>query len=769
MLCIARLLLVLIFIITFISCHSSKKIVKVQPDSKTQEAAPVLSPKASIKAMQVENGFEVKLVASEPLISNPVDMAFDDSLHLWVVEMNGFRPIKDEKDRKPLGKVVILSDTNGDGKMDGSNVFLDSLNMPRAICLIGDGILLATPPDLWYIENNHGRPGKKILVDSAYTIGQNVEAQTNGLLRSLDNWIYDAGYASSKRYRKINGRWHIEKTRIRGQWGISQDNYGRLYYNHNTQNLLGDYFMPGLGTMNKAMKKVAGYNETIAPDTKVYPIRPTPGVNRGYRQGVLDDSLKLVNFTAASGPVIYRGGTFGNAYEKNAFVCEPAANLIKRDILKQKGYKMIGKEAYHGKEFLASTDQRFRPVNLYNGPDGALYVVDMYRGVIQDSLSLTNYLRSYSITHKLVKPADYGRIYKIVPKGKKDSMVAIPDNPEKLVSLLKNPNGWVRDHAQQKLIDEGYTEAIPALRKLLQQKAYPLAAIHALWTLEGLNALKPDDIIPPLKRTNWHIQMEALSALIATVDKSNYRKYAPVLDQLISQKDSLLAPYVARAINSLYPYAPQRANQLLSTLIPLYSNNSYVTDAVISGLHGPEMMKYLKKFPNSTMRFHKRLATVLQQVTANREELIKKKKKEIQRLKKKYPEGVATFNAICQTCHGADGNGIEFSGPPLNGSEWVTGNRNKSIAIVLYGIRGPIEVGGKIYKKPEISGSMPPIGHSFSDKKIAEILSFIRKMWDNNASEVHINDVKKVRRRFKNREKAFTAGKLNRLFAKDKK
>ncbi len=169
------------------------------------------------------------------------------------------------------------------------------------------------------------------------------------------------------------------------------------------------------------------------------------------------------------------------------------------------------------------------------------------------------------------------------------------------------------------------------------------------------------------------------------------------------------------------------------------------------------------------MRFHKRLATVLQQVTANREELIKKKKKEIQRLKKKYPEGVATFNAICQTCHGADGNGIEFSGPPLNGSEWVTGNRNKSIAIVLYGIRGPIEVGGKIYKKPEISGSMPPIGHSFSDKKIAEILSFIRKMWDNNASEVHINDVKKVRRRFKNREKAFTAGKLNRLFAKDKK
>ena len=269
---------------------------------------------------------------------------------------------------------------------------MDSLVMPRAICLVSNGILIATPPNLWYVEINHDHPGKKILIDSSYTISGNPEGQTNGLLRSLDNWIYDAGFGSDKRYREINGRWHIERTHLRGQWGISQDNYGRLFYNNNSQNLLGDYFMPGLGSDNSLQKEVAGFNEKIVSDNRVYPARPTPGVNRGYQKGILNDSMRLKDFTAACGTIIYRSGLFGKAYAGNAFVCEPAANLIKRDVLEEKGYKISGRQAYHNKEFLSSTDERFRPVNLYNGPDGALYVVDMYRGIIQDKLSLTDYL-----------------------------------------------------------------------------------------------------------------------------------------------------------------------------------------------------------------------------------------------------------------------------------------------------------------------------------------------------------------------------------------
>ncbi|WP_442885772.1 DUF7133 domain-containing protein, partial [Chitinophaga sp.] len=103
--------------------------------------------------------------------------------------------------------------------------------------------------------------------------------------------------------------------------------------NNNSENLLGDYFSPGLGSHNPNQRRVEGFDENIVPDNRTYPIRPTPGVNRGYMKGVLDDSLRLVNFTAACGPVIYRDNLFGDDFNGNAFVAEPSANLIKRNIL----------------------------------------------------------------------------------------------------------------------------------------------------------------------------------------------------------------------------------------------------------------------------------------------------------------------------------------------------------------------------------------------------------------------------------------------------
>src|SRR3546814_2315041 len=140
---------------------------------------------------------------------------------------------------------VCSSDLNGDGKMDERNVFLDSLVMPRAICLVDSGLLLAEPPRLWFYEIRADRPVGRILVDSTYAEGGNVEHQPNSLLRGLDNWIYSAKY--DWRYRRLsNGDWRKERTHFRGQWGVRQDNWGRLSYNHNSTNLSGDYFPPGL-------------------------------------------------------------------------------------------------------------------------------------------------------------------------------------------------------------------------------------------------------------------------------------------------------------------------------------------------------------------------------------------------------------------------------------------------------------------------------------------------------------------------------------------
>jgi len=707
-----------------------------------------------MKKMELEEGFSIKLVASEPLISTPVCMTFDDSGRIWVVEMSDYHPIKEDTTQQyPLGKVVILEDKDEDGVMDTRKLFLDSLVMPRAICLVDGGVLVGTPPNLWYITTDHDRPGQRTLVDSAYTVSNNPEGQTNGLMRSIDNWVYSAGFGSSKRYRKINGHWVTQKTFLRGQWGITQDNEGHLFYNNNSQNLLGDYFLPGVTGGNLYQKRVAGFNQKIIQDNRVYPAGPTPGVNRGYREGILDSTQRLVSFTAACGPLVYRGGIFPGGYAGNAFVCEPAANLIKRNILSRQGVKITGEQAYQGKEFLRSLDKRFRPVSLYDGPDGALYLVDMYRGVIQDALSITDYLKDYSLTHGLNTPLNCGRIYKIFPQNATLHRVNIPDDPAQLVALLRSHNGWVRDRAQERIVDRQYRQLIPAIRQLLTGSGDPVTRIHALWTLQGLDALRQSDLVALLSHPGEPLRPQALTALVGLWNKETYPDYLPAVRQLLSERDSLLAPYVAYAVNGLFPVSAQTAEQLWGELLKKYPDNAYVADAIISGIQDKEA-QFTTRFRGDSL-FHKHLARVI----ANKAKI--ERAKNLASLKDKYPDGYAVYTGTCQTCHGADGNGIEFVAPPLNGSDWVAGDKHTLIAIVLYGLSGPVQVNHKWYKKPQVTGEMPGFGNNkFSDRTLAEIVSFIRQSWNNTADPVDSADIAQVRKAYPGREQSFSMEEL---------
>lgn len=747
------------FIIIVLYCLSACKLVSRQNQSLPMQNSliRVLSPEESMKEMQLESGFSIKIVASEPLINSPVAIAFDDCDRIWVVEMSDYQPIQGKSAPPPLGKIVILQDTNHDGKMDLAKVFMDSLRMPRAICLAYGGVLIASPPDLWFIRiGKNDRPGKRTLIDSEYTISDNVEGQTNGLMRSMDNWIYSVGFGSSKRYREINGHWIIQKTFIRGQWGITQDNYGHLFYNRNEENLLGDYFLPGVTSGNEFLKKVSGINQVIVSDNRVYPAGPTPGVNRGYLKGILDINKRLIDFTAGCGPCIYRGGIFPKEYAENAFVCGPAGNLIKRNILQYgPGLKITGKQAYIGKEFLASRDKRFRPVNLFNGPDGALYIVDLYRGVIQDSLSLTDYLKKYSLSHGLINPINCGRIYKIFPTGTELTPIIIPNDPNKLVTLLSNKNGWVRDMAQQKIVDNQYKQVVPQLRNILSStKIGPISQIQAFWTLEGLSELRATDVIGFLNSDNQRLQIQALTALIGLLNKSNLTTFLPLINEELSKSDPVLDSYITYVADKIFNLSPQIAIKLWEQIVNKYPNNEYITDAIISGIQGKEGM-FKNMFPGD-LSFH----TTLNDVIKNKERILKGTN--LMSLKNKYPEGYAIFTGTCQTCHGSDGNGIEFTAPPLNGSNWVNGDKSKLIPIVLYGLTGPITVNNKIYKKPEVLGAMPGFGNNkFSDRDLAEILSFIRQAWENNSNSVSINDIEKIRIKYKGRETSFTMKELD--------
>lgn len=743
---------------------------KAQQDSlamrRSVVASPALSPEESLEHFKIEDGFDIKIVAAEPLLQAPVAADFDEKGRIWAVEMTGYMPDTAGTDEtiNQSGKIVILEDKDKDGVMDERKVFMDSLLLPRAICFYDDGILVAVPPVLWFVQNDGDVPGEKYVVDSNYTVGGNVEHQPNGLLRGIDNWIYSAN--SAKRYRRINGKWISQPTHFRGQWGITQDNYGRLFYNNNSANLLGDYFLPGLGAWNISQKKVSGFDQNIVPDNRTYPIRPTPGVNRGYLAHVLDDSLRLVHFTAACGPELYRGGIFGPEYEGNAFVAEPAANLIKRNILKHSGYKVSGKQAYEGREFLASDDERFRPENLYTGPDGALYVVDMYRGIIQDIVYLTPYLKNEIMTRQLAEPLNRGRMYKIFPKG---ATLVTPDFPhgpgfnEKnmitLVNFLDSPNAWVRTTAQRLLVDEKCFKAAGVLKQKMAKDTVLVGRIHACWALEGLGLLDEKDIRLFLQSDNSLLQQQAVAAAVSVMNAGNAASWISTCHYLLKQNREELMPYVGFLASAVAKYVPGQSDRIFLDLASRHQDDPYIADAIISGLLNREsdfIQKYQKMTSDTASVFYKKLVETATNTAERKAESMKKRSE-------KFVRGRELYTTYCQACHGKDGNGITSLGAPLNGSPWVTEDKARLLTIVLYGLTGPLKIGDKIYETPEVGGEMPAFGQNdrLSDDDIAQIISFIRNTWKNQADEVHQTEVKAIREKYKGRRKPFTQEELD--------
>lgn len=715
--------------------------------------SPVLSAGESLKAMKIEPGFSVQIVAEEPLVNSPVSVLFDKKGRIWVVEMENYMPdTVGTGEDQPTGKIVILSDRNGDGRMDHRQVFLDSLVLPRAISLIENGLLVAESPKLWFYEIRNDKPVKRTLVDAAYAEGGNVEHQPNGLFRAMDNWIYNA--KSSKRYRKSGDKWLIERTHFRGQWGISQDDQGRLFYNNNSENLQGDFFSPGLGASNDNQQRVRGFSENIIRNNRVYPIRPTPGVNRGYMKDILDDSLRLVNFTAACGPVIFNSMLFGKEYYGNAFVAEPSANLIKRNIIDENGYRVAGHQAYKGREFLASTDERFRPVNLNVGPDGALYIVDMYRGIIQHKTYLTPYLKNQIKLRNLTEPLSYGRIYKIVPSGKKVVPQTIPSSPAQLLPLLNHSNGWVRNQAQQILVDSKNKNLESALRTMLSNRIKTRSAIHTLWTMEGLGVLRKTDVLPLLSERNWALRMQALSAGPSVINKENYREFLTVFNRMLSSNDTLAAPYLAFLAGKIQTFNPGASRSLLISLAKKYPDNIFIADAVISNLKNQESGFYDELKADTSQVISRQLKKGMDDM--------KKKRVGSADLSKEYPKGLALYRSVCQTCHGPEGAGIIGLAPPLNSSDWVTGDKNRLAKVVLFGLSGPIKVSEKLYKAPEISGEMPGIAANpnFSDEEITQVLNYIRNAWTNKADKITQEELAAVRLKYKGRQQAFTEEEL---------
>lgn len=707
-------------------------------------------PEISLEGYQIAEGFELEVIASEPFLEAPVAIDFDNQGRIWTVEMRGYmQTLTGESESMPNGVISILEDKDGDGVVDHSKVFLDSLVLPRAIAHVYGGLLYAEPPNLWFVEIEDDKPGKKILVDSLYADEGNVEHQPNGLMMNLDNWIYNA--RSHFRYQKKDGVWHKEPTAFRGQWGITKDNFGRLYYNNNSTQIMGDYVLPNVLTKNQYYEPKDGLGKVLTRNQRVYPLHATL-VNRGYEKGVLDQDSMLVNVTSSCGPLVYRGGQFPTAYDQNAFVCAPEVNLIKRNLLTFDGPVTTATQAWDNREFIASTDEGFRPVNLSSGPDGGMYVVDMHRGIIQHGAYMTSYLRERLAAAGMDKMIGMGRVLRV--KSKDKALSTIPDfanqKAEGLVDLLSHENGWVRDRAQQLIIQENLTDAIPLLQSLLTDSKNPLASVHALYALEGLEGLNSQVLIDAAKSENVDLTAHAL--LLLPKFNVNESENIALVDALIKREDPTIDLYLISFLGNSLHDAP--ATPVIAQLLQRRSTKLY-EEMLLSVSAGSEA-----KLIKNGGEFRKELVANLEQTLANKQ------------IDKKYwiyeqeslplddrTHGLQLYRETCAACHGGNGRGVEGLAPPLDNSDWVKGSVDRLVLVLLHGLKGPVSVNGEQY---EFNAQMPGLANNaeFSDQDITDLVTYLSNAFGTSSRGANAQKVKALRNT-KPKAGAFTEAELN--------
>ncbi|PHX79056.1 MAG: dehydrogenase [Opitutia bacterium] len=802
--------------------------------------SPALTPQEELKTFQIAKGYQISLAASDPQVGDPVAAQFGPDGRLWVVEMQGYMPDLDgTTEDQPHGRVVVLEDKDGDGVFETSTVFLDKVVMPRALALHRDGVLVGAPPHLWFCRdtNGDGKADEKIevatdfgvRVDPARPQLANPERAPNAMLWGHDNWLYVGAYTA--RFKFKDGRWQRGLSNFRGQWGLAQDDYGHLFHNSNSDQMRADVIPSSYLNRNPNLGRTTGLNWKVAKKQLVWPIRVNPGINRGYRPEMLRE-FKLKEFTAACSPYIYRSDFFpGDAYG-NAFVCEPAGNLIKRNVVKSEGGTLVATPYYDQTEFLASTDERFRPVSLLTGPDGALYVIDLYRGIIQHRISLTTYLREQIVKRGLDKPLALGRVWRIAPEGaavvpaKKLSAMT----PAELVAELASGNSWRRETAQRLLVEAAPDVAIDAaLVALAKDSASPMGRVHALWTLEGRGAVKSEAVLAGMAHADPRVRAAAIrvsESLMATSDR----------DAIVARWTELAASEAVTEVQQQLALSIGEAKSLATdlagaALVTRAADVAFIQDAFVSGLEGREIdlfeavlkkpAAYAKTLPATLLRcvfstrkpaqVEKALAIIAalplrsQQVTllgsltthptvtAKRPVKLAAEPTSLAKLSKSkdaamikalawfnstvvwpgkpgvvvsvvkpltneqqllFDSGKQTYAGLCAACHQPTGKGLEGLAPPLSDSEWVNGDPERIIKVVMHGLRGPIKVKGLSYNY-----DMPAAGF-LSDEQIAGVLTYIRREWDHEAAPVPLDLVQKIRAESKGRTDAWTEGEL---------
>ncbi len=513
-------------------------------DSRDMPRIPATEPADVLKTFKVKPGFKLELVAHEPLVIDPITMCFDEHGRLFVIEMIDYSERREEKPH--LGRVRMLVDTDADGKFDQSTVYADNLPWPTALVCYDGGLFIGATPDIFWVKDKDGdgKADERKVVFTGFAGGVdrlNVQALFNSFQWGIDgrihgscgttggNLVKRAGDASDQgiSMRRVDFSFDPRNLDLRsetggGQYGMSFDSQGRKFMCSNSshaQHSVYDYRYLGrnqyysMPSPQVAIAREGGAAEVfrLSSDEPWRVIRTRWRISGVVRGSVEGGGRVSGYFTGATGITVYKGNALGAGFSDNLFVGDAGGNLVHRKIVDENGIDLIAHRPDDEQklEFIASTDNWFRPVHFQNGPDGCLYIADMYRETIEHPWSIPEEIKRHL---DLNSGNDRGRIYRIVPDGFKhpgEVRLAYYRTPM-LVATLEHANGWHRETAARLLLERADRRAVPHLANLLARSREPLARLHALHVLSGMLALSESHLMASFNDRDDRVREHAI-------------------------------------------------------------------------------------------------------------------------------------------------------------------------------------------------------------------------------------------------------------------
>lgn len=594
-----------VFLISLISVNRPHP-SKIISDRVTADSTRL---KAALQSFRLEEGLSIELIAAEPLVIDPVAFAFDEKNQLFVAEDRGYPDPIDGSMAPTIGRIALLKDTDQDGKFDTRTEFVTGLSYPNGILPWKGGIFVTCAPHIYYFKdtNNDGIADIKEIVLTGFNSDKTAQIRVSHPTLGLDGWIYvtsglNSGKITSPKYPErapvtfttADGRFNPETfefqpTGGRSQFGLAFDSFGRRFGTSNRHPVMQMMIEPWQLQRNTALQFTETYQNVSAVEAnaKVFPV--SGAVTTAEFIPSLMGKGHTGTFTSACGLLIYNGDGLTNGHKGNAFICEPAQNLVQRQIMQPKGVGFTSTLPYENKEFLASTDEWFRPVFLQHGPDGALYLADMYRKVIDHPAYVPEESR-HLLDFESGK-AD-GRIYRISetnPSRSSTSPLTFHTNDD-LAAALQSGNEWNRQTAFRKILESKDQKMVSLLTSLLREAPLAETRTDALWLLHHLNALDHSILQNALTDNSPEVREQVVR--ICGLLPENHTSTTALLIKAAEDKSVKVQYYAALALGN---HPDQPSVNALAKIAGQNGDDTWIRNAVMSGI-GNKLPEFLKAF-----------------------------------------------------------------------------------------------------------------------------------------------------------------------------